>query len=174
MKLKWPQKYPQKQGRILEGGGGGNFLAGQNIYRNWKLNQARVDHPKGVFDLFYGSNMKRIQSYFVTFIIAHHKHLQIYPCPCFLFRLWSDGKPGFNSLLNVHKMREKVWHNCWQTGLYDIILHSQNPCSKLHGHTLLILSMLSFLVLAPSQITCFQALQFSINIYNLSAYNIKS
>ena len=29
MKPKWPQKNPQKQGRILEGGG--DFLAGQNI-----------------------------------------------------------------------------------------------------------------------------------------------
>ena len=27
-----PQKTPQKQGRILEGGGGRIFLAGQNIY----------------------------------------------------------------------------------------------------------------------------------------------
>ena len=31
MKLKWPQKDPQKQGRILEGGGD-IFLAGPNIY----------------------------------------------------------------------------------------------------------------------------------------------
>ena len=31
MKLKWPQKNPKKQVRILEGGGR-NFLGGQNIY----------------------------------------------------------------------------------------------------------------------------------------------
>ena len=31
MKIKCPQKNPQKQGRILQGAGG-NFLAGQNIY----------------------------------------------------------------------------------------------------------------------------------------------